>query len=69
MTKEEFLGAVAETKERIQAGDVFQLVLSQRFQRQTHADPFDIYRLVNRNAHPQLCQHCNTLLILLHPEL
>ena len=46
MTKEEFLAAVAETKEHIQAGDVFQLVLSQRFQRQTHADPFDIYRLI-----------------------
>ena len=44
MTKEEYLAAVAQTKEHIQAGDVFQLVLSQRFQRHTQADPFEIYR-------------------------
>jgi len=31
-------------KEHIQAGDVFQLVLSQRFRRRTFADPFEIYR-------------------------
>lgn len=27
-----------------QAGDIFQLVLSQRFERRTFADPFEIYR-------------------------
>ena len=32
------------TKEYIAAGDAFQVVLSQRFERQTKADPFDIYR-------------------------
>ena len=36
--------AVAATKEHIQAGDVFQLVLSHRFRRRTFADPFDVYR-------------------------
>lgn len=35
---------VDRTKEYIQAGDVFQLVLSQRFERRTFADPFEIYR-------------------------
>lgn len=44
MTEAEFLGAVAEAKEHIAAGDVFQLVLSQRFERRTFADPFEIYR-------------------------
>ena len=44
MTKEQYLAAVNKTKEHIQAGDVFQLVLSQRFQRHTLADPFEIYR-------------------------
>ena len=44
MTKEQYLAAVDQTKEHIQAGDVFQLVLSQRFQRHTLADPFEIYR-------------------------
>lgn len=35
---------MAAVKEHIQAGDVFQLVLSQRFRRRTFADPFEIYR-------------------------
>ena len=38
------MAAVDVTKEHIQAGDIFQLVLSQRFERQTRADPFEIYR-------------------------
>lgn len=33
-------------QEYIQAGDIFQLVLSQRFERDTRADPFEIYRSV-----------------------
>ncbi|KAL5984416.1 Allatostatin [Asimina triloba] len=36
--------AVMEAKEHIQAGDIFQIVLSQRFERRTFADPFEIYR-------------------------
>ena len=46
MTKQSFLAAVAATKEHIDAGDVFQLVLSQRFERRTPADPFEVYRSV-----------------------
>ncbi len=46
MSREQFLAAVAETKEHIQAGNIFQLVLSQRFDRRTFADPFEIYRCV-----------------------
>lgn len=42
--KAEFLNAIATTKEHITAGDIFQLVLSQRFERRTFADPFEIYR-------------------------
>ncbi|PNW83101.1 hypothetical protein CHLRE_06g306601v5 [Chlamydomonas reinhardtii] len=44
MTKQEFMDAVGATKEHIQAGDIFQLVLSQRFERRTFATPFEIYR-------------------------
>ncbi|GFH14172.1 uncharacterized protein HaLaN_10176 [Haematococcus lacustris] len=44
VTKEEFLAAVQETKEHIAAGDIFQLVLSQRFERRTFAEPFEVYR-------------------------
>lgn len=43
-TKQQFMDAVETTKEHIRAGDVFQLVLSQRFERSTVADPFEIYR-------------------------
>ncbi len=43
-SKEEFIGAVEATKEYITAGDVFQCVLSQRFDCMPGADAFDIYR-------------------------
>jgi anthranilate synthase component 1 len=35
---------VEKAKEHIQAGDIFQVVLSQRFSMPIHCDPFDIYR-------------------------
>lgn len=44
MSTEEYKHAVLEVKEHIQAGDVFQVVLSQRFERRTLADPFEVYR-------------------------
>jgi anthranilate synthase component 1 len=39
-----FEAAVAKCKEYIRAGDIFQVVLSQRLQTETRARPFDIYR-------------------------
>jgi len=39
-----FQAAVRRCKEYIAAGDIFQVVLSQRFEADTPADPFDIYR-------------------------
>jgi len=44
MTTEAYKEAVLQAKEHIKAGDIFQIVLSQRFERRTFADPFDIYR-------------------------
>lgn len=44
MTLEEYRSKVERAKEYIVAGDVIQVVLSQRFQRRTAAHPFDIYR-------------------------
>ncbi len=44
MTTEEFCRAVEAAKEHIVAGDVFQVVLSQRFDLDLGADPFDVYR-------------------------
>src|SRR3990170_1624113 len=43
-TKEKFIGGVLKAKEYIQAGDVIQVVLSQRFETGLDVEPFDIYR-------------------------
>ena len=51
MSEAEFNRAVEAAKEHIVAGDVFQLVLSQRFQRVTEAAPFSVYRAL-RNVNP-----------------
>lgn len=43
-TQAGFEAAVAAAKEYILAGDIFQVVLSQRLRVQSAADPFDVYR-------------------------
>jgi anthranilate synthase component 1 len=43
-TSEEFCSGVKQIKEYIRAGDIYQLVLSQRLTGETQADPFLIYR-------------------------
>ena len=43
-SKDEFKRAVEKAKEHIIGGDIIQVVLSQRFETETHMDPFDIYR-------------------------
>jgi anthranilate synthase component 1 len=40
----EYLAAVRRCKNYIRAGDIFQVVLSQRFSAKTKAAPFDVYR-------------------------
>jgi anthranilate synthase component 1 len=55
MTKEEFCRAVVAAKEHIRAGDVFQIVLSQRFRLPVTADPFTVYRALRAtNPSPYL---------------
>ena len=44
ITKENFISNVRRAKEYIEAGDIFQVVLSQRLQIQLGADPFEVYR-------------------------
>ena len=43
-TQPQYETAVTKVREYINAGDAFQIVLSQRFQTETTAHPFDIYR-------------------------
>jgi anthranilate synthase component I len=43
-TRKQYLSAVAKTKEYIAAGDIFQAVISQRFDVEPGVDPFAVYR-------------------------
>ncbi len=43
-TAEEFGAAVLKAKEYIRAGDIFQVVLSQRARGELHVEPFQVYR-------------------------
>lgn len=44
--KADYLQKVARCKDYILAGDIFQVVLSQRFQTDVTVDPFDVYRML-----------------------
>ncbi|AHV98078.1 anthranilate synthase component I [Paenibacillus sabinae] len=46
LTKEQFVGNVEKAKEYIRAGDIFQVVLSQRFHINTEVSPLHVYRLL-----------------------
>jgi len=55
MLREEYEGAVEKAKELVRAGDIIQVVLSQRFSGDLTADPFDIYRVLRTlNPSPYL---------------
>jgi anthranilate synthase component 1 len=48
MTQDQFEAVVRKAKEYIAAGDIFQVVPSQRLRRRTRAEPFSIYRALRR---------------------
>ncbi len=50
-TKERFEEQVRAAKEHIAAGDIYQVVLSQRFEAEVAADPFTVYRAL-RHVNP-----------------
>lgn len=67
MTSEEYKDAVLQAKEHILAGDIFQIVLSQRFERRTFADPFEVYRalrIVNPSPYMGYLQARSTIFFL-----
>ena len=51
LTKEQYEANVKKAKEYIKKGDIFQVVLSQRFEVETDVDPFDVYRCL-RTSNP-----------------
>ncbi|MGE0450151.1 MAG: anthranilate synthase component I [Vicinamibacterales bacterium] len=50
-TREQFEAIVRTAKEHIAAGDIYQVVLSQRFESDVDADPFTVYRAL-RHVNP-----------------
>ena len=49
--KADFLAAVDRSKEYIREGDIFQVVISQRFEQEATAHPIDVYRVL-RSLNP-----------------
>ena len=68
----EFMAAVRRAKEYITAGDVIQVVLSQRFTRETGAHPFEVYRslrAINPSPYLLYLQFGETTIVGSSPEL
>ncbi len=71
-TRPEFLAAVERCKEYVRAGDVIQVVLSQRFSGALPAAPFDIYRAlrtINPSPYMFFLRFGETLVIGASPEV
>lgn len=57
MTKEQYMSNVDKAKEYIRAGDIFQVVLSQRFHIETAISPLHVYRIL-RTMNPSPYMYC-----------
>jgi anthranilate synthase component 1 len=67
-----FEAAAGRCQEYIAAGDAFQIVLSQRFERRTAVDPFEIYRalrIVNPSPYMIYLQATGNILVGASPEI
>jgi len=72
MGKTRFQEAVSKAKAYIAAGDIFQVVLSQRFDIRSSADPFDVYRslrVVNPSPYMFYLQIDGAVLVGSSPEI
>jgi anthranilate synthase component 1 len=71
-SRQAFCAAVSKAKEYICAGDVFQVVLSQRFEREVHASPVNLYRAlrcINPSPYMTLVQFPDVTLVGSSPEV
>jgi anthranilate synthase component 1 len=69
---ERFKRAVERAREYIRAGDIFQVVLGQRLEQRSAADPFDVYRalrIVNPSPYMSYLQAEGCILIASSPEI
>ncbi|TVQ75366.1 MAG: anthranilate synthase component I [Phycisphaeraceae bacterium] len=72
MTRAQHAAMVDRAKEYIRAGDIFQVVLGQRFEKRSKADPFDVYRalrVVNPSPYMVYLQSPGCILIASSPEI
>lgn len=72
MTQAQYEDAVVRAQEYIRAGDIFQVVLGQRFERRSKADPFDVYRAlraVNPSPYMVYMQSPGCILVAASPEI
>ena len=72
ISRDGFEKMVLRAKEYIAAGDAFQVVLSQRLERGTQADPFDLYRalrVVNPSPYQIYLQGEGAILVASSPEI
>lgn len=72
MTREQHASMLAKAMEYIRAGDIFQVVLGQRFEKRTRADPFDVYRAlraVNPSPYMVYMQTGPCILVASSPEI
>jgi len=72
MTPQQHRAMVERAKEHIRAGDIFQVVVGQRFERKSPADPFDVYRAlraVNPSPYMVYLQATDCILIASSPEI
>jgi anthranilate synthase component 1 len=72
MTREQHAAMLGRAMEYIRAGDIFQVVLGQRFERESAADPFDVYRalrVVNPSPYMVYLQARGCILVASSPEI
>ena len=72
ITRDEHRAMVERAREYIREGDIFQVVLGQRFERRSAADPFDVYRalrVVNPSPYMVYLQSEGCILVASSPEI
>ncbi len=71
-TRQQHAAMVEKAKEYIRAGDIFQVVVGQRFERESRVDPFDVYRAlraVNPSPYMVYMQCAGCILVASSPEI
>lgn len=71
MTPGQYMDAVEVCREHILAGDIFEIIVSQRFDLELGADPFDVYRVlrqINPSPYMYFLRHPDVTIVGSSPE-